>query len=175
MATPSIERIGHVGLHVRDLQKSVEFYRDMLGLKISDDDKSAGIVFMSSHPEEEHHELILVAGRSVPLNLKLLQQISFRCCSLTDVIAYWHRFVSQKVHILYTVTHGNAVSCYFLDPDENICEVYWPTGLKARQGFLVGLDFNESEEALMRQVKDLVNKFGEQGHIDQKLLAVQNI
>jgi catechol 2,3-dioxygenase-like lactoylglutathione lyase family enzyme len=40
MATPSIERLAHVGLHVRDLQKSVEFYRDMVGLKISDDDKA---------------------------------------------------------------------------------------------------------------------------------------
>ena len=66
MATPSIERLAHVGLHVRDLQKSVAFYRDIVGLKISDDDKLAGIVFMSSHPEEEHHELLLTAGRSVP-------------------------------------------------------------------------------------------------------------
>ena len=25
---------------------------------------------------------------------------------------------------------------YFRDPDDNICEVYWKTGLKARQGFI---------------------------------------
>ena len=115
MATPSIERLAHVGLHVRDLQKSVAFYRDIVGLKISDDDKLAGIVFMSSHPEEEHHELLLAAGRSVPLNVQLLQQISFRCSTLNDVIEYWRRFVANDVKILYTVTHGNAVSCYFKD------------------------------------------------------------
>ena len=175
MATPAIERLAHVGLHVRDLQKSVAFYRDIVGLKISDDDKLAGIVFMSSHPEEEHHELLLTAGRSVPLNAQLLQQISFRCSTLKDVIEYWRRFVANNINILYTVTHGNAISCYFKDPDENICEVYWTTGLKARQGFLIGLDFNESEEALMRQVTDLVNQHGEKGVIDFKLLAEQNI
>ena len=175
MATPSIERLAHVGLHVRDLQKSVAFYRDIVGLKISDDDKLAGIVFMSSHPEEEHHELLLVAGRSVPLNVQLLQQISFRCSTLNDVIEYWRRFIANDVKILYTVTHGNAISCYFKDPDENICEVYWPTGLKARQGFLIGLDFSHSEEALIRQVTDLVNEHGEKGVIDFKLLAEQNI
>ena len=105
MATPAIERLAHVGLHVRDLQKSVAFYRDIVGLQISDDDKLAGIVFMSSHPEEEHHELLLTAGRSVPLNAQLLQQISFRCSTLKDVIEYWRRFVANNINILYTWLH----------------------------------------------------------------------
>ena len=77
--------------------------------------------------------------------------------------------------ILYTVTHGNAISCYFKDPDENICEVYWPTGLKARQGFLIGLDFNESEETIMAKVNALVKEHGLTGVIDFKLLGEQNL
>ena len=160
MAAPSIERLAHVGIHVNDVEKSIVFYRDILGLKVSD---------------EEHHELLLLSGRNVSVDARLLQQISFRCLTLTDVIEYWKRFVANDVKIIYTITHGNAISCYFKDPDENICEVYWPTGLKARQGFLIGLDFNDSEEKIMKQVTDLVKEHGETGIIDFKLLAEQNV
>jgi hypothetical protein len=107
--------------------------------------------------------------------VRLLQQISFRVYSLRDVIEYWKRFIANNVTVIYTVTHGNAVSCYFKDPDENICEVYWPTGLKARQGFLQGLNFNDSEENIMARVHSLVAEYGESGVIDFKLLGEQNL
>lgn len=61
------------------------------------------------------------------------------------------------------------------NPDENICEVYWPTGLKARQGFLVGIDLNDSEDLIISQVKDLVIKYGKEGFIDTQLLTKQNL
>ena len=91
------------------------------------------------------------------------------------MIGYWKRFVENNVKIIYTITHGNAISCYFKDPDDNILEVYWQTGLKARQGFLIGLDFNKSEDELMREVTALVKEHGEKGIIDFKLLEEQNI
>lgn len=175
MSTPSIERLTHVGLHVRDLEKSVAFYRDVLGLTVSDHDKGAGLVFLSSHPDDEHHEVLLTSGRNVPVDGRLIQQIAFRCTTLADVIGYWRRFMAQGVKILYTITHGNAISCYFMDPDDNICEVYWPTGLKARQGFLIGLDFNRGEDELIRDVQALVAEHGERGVVDFKLLEAQKI
>ena len=75
MHTPSIERLAHVGIHVQDLDKSLAFYRDMLGLQISDENREAGLIFMSSHPDEEHHEVLLASGRNVPNDVRLLQQI----------------------------------------------------------------------------------------------------
>ena len=35
MATPSIARLGHVGLHVNDLEKQKAFYRDVLGMPLT--------------------------------------------------------------------------------------------------------------------------------------------
>jgi catechol 2,3-dioxygenase-like lactoylglutathione lyase family enzyme len=162
-------------LHVRDLERSIAFYRDTLGLIVTDHDTKAGLVFLSSRPEDEHHEVLLTTGRNVPIEGRLIQQIAFRCSDLADVIGFWRRFVEQDVKILYTITHGNAISCYFMDPDDNICEVYWPTGLKARQGFLIGLDFTKSEEELMQQVRGLVEQHGETGIVDCKLLEAQKI
>ena len=151
--TPSIQRVAHVGVFVTDLERSIAFYRDILGLTVTDEDRGPGLIFLSSHPEDEHHEILLASGRDVPPNVKLLQQIAFRCAALADVIEYWKRFKANQVKIMYTITHGNAISCYFKDPDDNILEVYWQTGLKARQGFLMGLDFNKSEQELMSEVE----------------------
>jgi catechol-2,3-dioxygenase len=47
MATPSIAKLGHVGLHVQDIEKEKAFYRDVLGLTVSDEDPELGMVFMS--------------------------------------------------------------------------------------------------------------------------------
>ncbi|MEY2621648.1 MAG: hypothetical protein RIT26_1468 [Pseudomonadota bacterium] len=173
--TPSIQRVAHVGVFVTDLERSIAFYRDILGLTVTDEDRGPGLIFLSSHPDDEHHEILLASGRDVPPNVKLLQQIAFRCETLTDVVEYWKRFKANQVKIMYTITHGNAISCYFKDPDDNILEVYWQTGLKARQGFLMGLDFNKSEQELMAEVEALVKQHGETGIIDFKLLEEQNI
>jgi catechol 2,3-dioxygenase-like lactoylglutathione lyase family enzyme len=171
--TPSIERLTHTGIFVNDIEKSRAFYKDMLGLTETDYDRGAGLLFLSADPSDEHHMVLLVGGRTAPKDAKLLQQMAFRCRSLDDVLAYWRRFVANKVEILYTITHGNAVSCYFKDPDDNILEVYWKTGLEARQGFLVGLDFDLSEAELMVKVKAAVEKYGETGYVDMEVLEKQ--
>ena len=104
-----------------------------------------------------------------------VQTCALPISALADVIEYWKRFKAHGVNIMYTITHGNAISCYFKDPDGNILEVYWKTGLEARQGFLIGLDFNKSEAELMAEVRELVKQHGEKGYIDFKLLEEQNL
>lgn len=175
MTKPSIERLTHIGLHVKDLDVSLSFYRDVLGLHVTDDDREHNLVFLSSHPDDEHHEVLLTSGRNVPIEGKLIQQIAFRCKALSDVIAYWQRFVDRGVKILYTITHGNSISCYFFDPDDNICEVYWQTGLKARQGYLIGLDFALSEAEILRQVQKSVAAHGTTGIVDLTMLKAQKL
>ena len=44
--------------------------------------------------------------------------------------------------------HGASVAFYFDDPDGNMIEVYWPTGVNYRQPFIEPLDLTQSEEAL---------------------------
>ena len=89
--------------------------------------------------------------------MRLVQQISFRCPSLEDVLEYYQRFVAEGVPIQMSITHGNAVGLYFEDPDGNIAEVYWPTGIQAPQPFLEHLDFTQTPDELMKQVRELVD------------------
>ena len=53
MATPSVARLGHVGIHVHDLEKEKVFFRDVVGLQVTDEDPNLGMVFMRAQPEEE--------------------------------------------------------------------------------------------------------------------------
>ncbi|SDH64539.1 Glyoxalase/Bleomycin resistance protein/Dioxygenase superfamily protein [Sinosporangium album] len=167
---PTIERLAHVGIHVRDMERSLAFYKDVLGLQITDDDREHGMIFLSSRPEIEHHEVLLCGGRTVGDGELWLQQISFRCSTLEDVLGFYRRFVENDVKIEYTVTHGNAIGVYFYDPDGNRCEVYWPTGLEAKQGFLEGLDLTRPAEELVEQVRASVEKYGKTGYVDTRLL-----
>ena len=48
---PSGAQINHVSVNARDLQASVEFYVELLGLQVTDRDDELGIVFLSSRPE----------------------------------------------------------------------------------------------------------------------------
>ena len=87
---PKVMSLGHVGLYVRDIERSKAFYRDILGLQISDENPKTGSTFMTAKGRlEEHHELLLVPGRE---DGKVVQQISFRCASLADVKEFYRLF-----------------------------------------------------------------------------------
>ncbi len=74
---PRVVGLSHVGLFVRDLQQSKEFYTRLLGLTVTDENDR--FVFLSAQPEREHHELALLAGREAPPGTAIVQQVSFRC------------------------------------------------------------------------------------------------
>ena len=171
----SIAKLGHVGIHVRDLDRQKAFYRDVLGLQVTDEDPKLGMVFMSSCPEEEHHELLLVPGRDTPEDSIYLQQIAFRCESFDDLIGFLERFSEHGVQLDKVVSHGNAVGIYFYDPEHNRCEVYWPTGLAARQPYVEAIDLRQPPEEILRHIRESVAVHGHDGYVDESLLAGQNL
>ena len=172
----AITGLGHVGLHVNDLEAQAAFYNTIVGLTITDKDLERGMIFLSARPDEEHHELLLCGGRSAPPGTLMLQQVSFHCSSLDDMMTYDRRFRENGVNVDMVVTHGNAIGIYFFDPEGNRCEVYWKTGLEARQPFLVDLDLSQPREAILTRVRELVDKHGATGYIEHaEALAAQNI
>ena len=159
-----ITNLGHVGLYCFDLDAQVDFYSSVLGLQITDRDDR--MVFLSSRPDEEHHELALLGGRDVPADGRLVQQVSFRCAALEDVCSYYKVFLERGVKIDKTVSHGNAIGLYFYDPEGNRCEVYWQTGLQAKQPYIVNVDLAQDPDVLMQSVTESVAKFGATGVLE---------
>jgi catechol 2,3-dioxygenase-like lactoylglutathione lyase family enzyme len=163
MSKAKIAKLGHIGIHVADIERSKAFYRDVLGLVVTDEDPKSGTTFLSSRPDDEHHELLLAPGRTVPRGQVLLQQVSFRCDDLEEVVAFHGRLKNAGVEIEQVVTHGNAVGVYFFDPDGNRCEVYWDTGLKAKQPFKVPVDLTQPADSVVSRVEELVGQYGATG------------
>src|SRR5438309_6682062 len=174
MAVPSIARLGHVGIHCKDLIKQKAFYQDVLGLQLTNEDLNRGMVFLSARPEEEDHELLLCGGREVG-DVLLLQQVSWRCNDLADVVGFYDRLQQHGVKFDMVVSHGNAVGVYFRDPEENRLEIYWATGLQARQPYLEKVDLSEPADEIMRKIRASVAQHGARGIVDRSALAVQDI
>lgn len=166
--------LGHVGIHVSDLERAVAFYRDILGLEVTD--ASPGrFAFLSSQPDVEHHELLLAAGRDVPRGALLLQQISWRCSSLEDIVSLHYHLKEHDVVLDMEVSHGNAIGIYFYDPDGNRIEVYWRTGLKAKQPYLVSVDLEAPVAEILQALTDDVAAHGETGHTEPALMPKRSV
>jgi Predicted ring-cleavage extradiol dioxygenase len=169
--TPRVAELGHVGLRCVDIDTQLSFYTDTIGLAVTDHDESLGVWFLSARPAIEHHELLLATGREVPIGAKLIQQISFRCEELEDVMAFYQRFREREVTLDMVVSHGNAVGVYFFDPEGNRCEVYWQTGLQARQPFVEKIDLDQSPDEVVRLVRESVDRYGAEGFTESSYVA----
>lgn len=160
---PKIAELGHVGIRCFDVEKQLAFYTGVLGLTVTDHDEALGNYFLSARPEDEHHELLLAKGRDVPTESKLIQQISFRCENFEDVLGFYRRLKESNTKLDMIVSHGNAVGVYFYDPEGNRAEVYWQTGLQARQPFIEHIDIETPAEQLLDAIRASVEKYGESG------------
>jgi catechol-2,3-dioxygenase len=144
-----ILELGHTGLWVEDLVKMRQFYEGVLDLVVTDVDEDWGIVFLSSRPDVEHHELVLQRGRSAPAGAKLVHQISWRLPDLDTLIVFHRRLVAEEVPIQQVVTHGNALGIYFFDPEGNRNEVYWRTAVATPQPFRKTIDLDMTTEEIL--------------------------
>jgi catechol-2,3-dioxygenase len=147
---PKVSGLGHVGIFVNDLMKQRDFYSRVMGLQIADEDlEQRGMVFLSAHPDEEHHEFVIMKGRSGPADAQVIQQISFKVDTLSELKDFHTVFKSEGVPIQRTVSHGNAFGMYASDPEGNTIEVYYKTGFPVPQPHGDQVDLDLSEEELM--------------------------
>ena len=155
---PRVTSLGHLGFYVRDMERSVAFYRDILGMQVSDRSPRGAVFLTAQDRLAEHHELYLAPGRNDEGNVNVIQQISFHCATLKDVKDFYQVFVDKKVPINRVVSHGNTVSIYAQDPDGNSVEVYWPTGIDVPQPFGQPMDLTKSEEEILARVDQVVKE-----------------
>ena len=147
---PSVSGLGHVGIYVDDLMKQRDFYSRVMGLQIADEDlENRGMVFLSADPETEHHEFVIMKGRSSNEDTRTIQQLSFKVETLAELKEFHTVFKDEGVRIQRTVSHGNAFGMYALDPEGNTIEVYYSTGFPVPQPHGDAINLEDSEEALL--------------------------
>jgi catechol 2,3-dioxygenase len=119
-------RIGHVHLKVSDLEKSEEFYRDVLGYEVTM--RGDGIVFMSAGGYHHHLALnsTMSAGKEPPAgDAPGLLHFAILFPEHSDLVNAARRAIDRGVTFHRATDYGYSVAVYMRDPDGNEVELAW--------------------------------------------------
>jgi catechol 2,3-dioxygenase len=120
-----IQRVGHVVIKMRDLDEAKRFYRDILGMKITDEREGFGVFFRF---DDYHHDIAVFKvdedAEAPQKNQVGLAHIALVADSCDTVKAMHRRLKEHEVSIFRTVDHGITQSVYFKDPEGNELEIY---------------------------------------------------
>jgi len=158
MQKPPNAQLTHMGIHCKNLNAMIDFYINTLGLILTDRGEyymGGEIAFLSRSPNE-HHQMVLASGRSDSIESSPINQISFRVDSLEDLITYHQQLLQKNVPIQRTITHGNAWSIYFFDPEHNRIELYTPSPWYVEQPFGIPIDLTDSVENILKTTEDFI-------------------
>jgi catechol 2,3-dioxygenase len=121
------ERIGHVVIKVRNLERSRAFYTGVLGMDVMMEVSAIRAVFLANN-RRDHHEIALFEIGEAAEGLRARQiglaHIAFRLRDEKELRAAYAEFKEKHVPISFTVDHGVTKSIYFRDPDGHELEVY---------------------------------------------------
>jgi len=128
-----VKELGHLVLYVRNLDRSVAFYRDVLGWRMIGPDL-AGVPFraaaFSAPSNRTHHELLLIEvgedAAALPRGRHLgLYHFGLKVGTTDDELREALAKVQHAgVTIVGTSDHTVTHSLYVLDPDGNEIELY---------------------------------------------------
>ena len=132
----------------------------MLGFTVTDRGElptpkgKVGLVFLSRDPNE-HHQVVLATGRPDNLPFNVINQISFRVPDFKALRQFNEALKGEKVTKVFPVTHGNAISVYFRDPEGNRLELFFDTPWIREQPCRETVDFSKSDAEIMQWTEKL--------------------
>ena len=132
-----LRKIGHVVLNVSDLEASVRFYTEVLGMKVSDRYPDSmmpgGMVFL--RVSTDHHGVALVGGGTKAKGDReatkaaggSLNHFAFEVGSLDEVFRARAWLQKHGVPMVFQGRRraGCQIAVEFTDPDGNNLEIYW--------------------------------------------------
>jgi catechol 2,3-dioxygenase len=118
--------IGHVHLHVADLERAIKFYRDLLGFDVVTmyGDSAA---FLSAGGYHHHIGLNTWAGKDAtppPAGHTGLYHFAILLPSRKELAKVLKNLIDHKYPIQGASDHGVSEAIYLADPDENGIELY---------------------------------------------------
>ena len=122
-------KIGHVALYVADVNRSTQFYTDVLGFHVSDsygeDMMPGGAAFLRCNPD--HHGIALFKATEQNPAGAGLHHIAFEVDTLDDVVRARAHLRAHNVPIDFDGRRraGVQIAVEFRDPDGHRLEIYW--------------------------------------------------
>lgn len=124
---PDGTRIGHVHLKVSDLERSLQFYRDLLGFEVQQYfGNSAAFISAGGY----HHHIGLNTwesknGGPAPRNTAGLYHTAILYPTRKDLANVFKRLFEANYALTGAADHGVSEALYLDDPDKNGVELYW--------------------------------------------------
>ncbi len=124
-----ITKIGHVVLMVTDLQRSVDFYCQVLGFKVSDvypdDMMPGGMVFLRCNTD--HHGVALVGAAPGSSESIEMHHLAFEVATLDEMLRVRQHLREHDAPIDFEGRRraGRQIAVEFRDPDGHRLEIYW--------------------------------------------------
>jgi catechol 2,3-dioxygenase len=124
---PPNTRIGHVHLKVADLDRSLSFYKELLGFEITTR-YGTQAVFISAGGYHHHIGLNTWYSKNAPpapVNSAGLFHTAILYPTRKDLAIIFKRLQDAKYPFTGFADHGVSEALYLNDPDENGVELYW--------------------------------------------------
>ncbi len=120
-------RIGHVHLKVADLDRALEFYRDVLGFELTQR-YGPSAAFLSAGGY--HHHLGLntwesLGGAAPPPGTTGLYHLAILYPTRAELADALRRVLKAGIALDGAADHGVSEALYMRDPDDNGVELYW--------------------------------------------------
>ena len=155
MPAPALA-FSHVGLFVHELERMADFYTRLLGFAVSDRGQlgKTSLVFLTRDPRE-HHQIVLASGRPEELAFNAINQISFRMDDFAGLREMYRAVAAEAgVSEIAPVSHGNALSVYFRDPEGNRIELFVDTPWYVEQPMRVPMDLSLPDAAIWKWAEE---------------------
>ena len=124
---PAQTRIGHVHLKVADLDRSLQFYRDLLGFELTMMYGSQA-AFVSAGGYHHHIGLNTWESKGMPKSPRQgvgLYHTAILYPKRKDLARIFKRLLEAGYPIAGASDHGVSEAIYLDDPDGNGVELYW--------------------------------------------------
>ena len=157
MTTRPRLRLSHTTISVQDLDAMLAFYGDVLGFEVTNrgavGNDGGEMAFISQDPSE-HHQIVFVSGLPTGEHqFVMADHLAFRTGSLDDLRAIGDRLAAAGVEGVIPISHGNAWSLYFNDPEGNGLECFVDSPFHVAQPYADGLDLDTSNDEIERDTR----------------------
>jgi catechol 2,3-dioxygenase-like lactoylglutathione lyase family enzyme len=143
-----LQRVGHILINVRDVERAKAFYTGVLGFTVLEQDPDHGGLFLTlgdygntldifpSSDPERYPQPKSELGKREGLGVR---HIAFAVATEEDLKQAYFGLQEAGVPIYRAVDHTSQKSIYFYDPDGNLLEIVWEQP-NVREIFAAGRD-----------------------------------